>query len=399
MPLSGLKELTCKVSYHYEQRSERALIDDILVHSTGKNAFLSAARFLLHRVSFALFHSERQCWQRISNQVDPQQVRRFQNSEVQHRCDEYGQNFTEVRREQELDRLTDVRVDPAALFDSCYDSSEVVVGQDHIRDVFGNVSSGDAHSDTDIRRLDRRSIVDTVTSHSCYHVVSFPRSDDPYLVLRLYSCVYRISFDLLVKLFIGHVIECCTENCIVGTFNDAEIFADSNSCIELIAGDHDRSDACLKTLGYRVLDLRSYRVDHSDETDEDQVVLKSLARETLRSLMMSSDCEGKNSQSLARHFGIGSLDSACELVCHRLDAIACEHICAVSQDYVWRALGELYEFGFCDKLVEFCIHSSRSVHLIVPVNGRHHLTSGIERSLSDTWEFPDKIRFLQVLHR
>ena len=66
-----------------------------------------------------------------------------------------------------------------------------------------NIRSRDAHSDADIRTLDRRRIVDSVSCHRGDSAFPLPRIDNPHFMLRLNACVNSIFLDSPVKLLIA----------------------------------------------------------------------------------------------------------------------------------------------------------------------------------------------------
>ena len=72
----------------------------------------------------------------------------------------------------------------AALAHRRDDGGEVVVGQDHVGRLLGDVGAGDAHRDADVGRLQRRRVVDAVAGHRDDVAVGLQRVDDAQLVLR-----------------------------------------------------------------------------------------------------------------------------------------------------------------------------------------------------------------------
>jgi hypothetical protein len=80
-------------------------------------------------------------------------------------AEEHRQHLAGVRREQVPEELADVREDPAALSHGGDDRGEVVVGEDHVRRLLGDVGSRDPHRDADVRPLERRRVVHAVPGH------------------------------------------------------------------------------------------------------------------------------------------------------------------------------------------------------------------------------------------
>ena len=89
--------------------------------------------------------------------------------------------FDESRKRRNLRMLAKIA---AALADGADDRREVVVGEDHVRRLLGDVGAGDAHRDADVRRLQRGRVVDPVAGHRDDPPVRVERVDDPQLVLR-----------------------------------------------------------------------------------------------------------------------------------------------------------------------------------------------------------------------
>ena len=114
---------------------------------------------------------------------------RLEDIEAYESRDKYSCDFAHVRAEQELYRLADVVVNSSAFLDSGHNRREVIVGKHHIRNVFGDVRTCDAHSDTDIRGFYGGSVIYTVACHSCNVACCSPLVYDARLVLRLNSRV------------------------------------------------------------------------------------------------------------------------------------------------------------------------------------------------------------------
>jgi hypothetical protein len=68
------------------------------------------------------------------------------------------------------------------------DGRKIVVHQHQCGGFTCHVGTAPAHGNTDVRRLERRGIIDTVTGH-CYHLaVGFQRADDTQFLLRHSPC-------------------------------------------------------------------------------------------------------------------------------------------------------------------------------------------------------------------
>ena len=100
----------------------------------------------------------------------------------QHRAED-DENFSGVAGEQEVYEFADVGIDDPSLLDRRDDACIIVVGENHVRRLLGDIRPGDAHGDPDVRPLQGRSVVHAVTGHR-HDVISRLQSiDDSRLVL------------------------------------------------------------------------------------------------------------------------------------------------------------------------------------------------------------------------
>ena len=188
----------------------------------------------------------------------------------------YAYDLAEVGREQELNALADVVVDPSALRDRADDRCKVVVGKDHVGNVLCDVGSGDAHADTDVGVLYRGCVVDSVAGHCGDAAAGAPCVDDFHLMLRLNAGIYGIFRDKVFELLVAVLIYFGAGYRLRFILYDAEGLCDGNGGVLMVAGYHDRADACLHALGNGGGDLRTDRVYHSDKPDKGHVMLKRL---------------------------------------------------------------------------------------------------------------------------
>ena len=133
-------------------------------------------------------------------------MHRFQNRKADQGCEEDCKHLCQIGCQKELDRLTDICVNTAALFYCRYDGCKVIVCQYHIRYVLCNVRTCDTHSHADISALDGRSIIYTVARHRCNTALSLPCIDDTYLMLRLYAGINGVFLNICLKLFITDLV-------------------------------------------------------------------------------------------------------------------------------------------------------------------------------------------------
>jgi hypothetical protein len=93
--------------------------------------------------------------------------------------------------EEVAEELLDVVEDSPALAYRLHDGGEVVVSQNHIGRLLGDLGAGHPHGDPDVGRLQGRCVVDTVSSHRDDLPVGLEGVDDLQLVLWCHSGVDR----------------------------------------------------------------------------------------------------------------------------------------------------------------------------------------------------------------
>ena len=142
-----------------EQRAAKA--------ASRKEAFVPGTGRAAHETARVVrVHAQGQGRQGVGNQVDPQDVAGLRRAaKAQQDGGQHGNDFPEIRGEQEEDRFFDIFVNAAAFRDGLRDGGEIVVGQNQIGGVFGHVGSRDAHGDAHVGGLQRGSVVDTVAGH------------------------------------------------------------------------------------------------------------------------------------------------------------------------------------------------------------------------------------------
>ncbi len=160
-------------------------------------------------------------------------------------------------------------------------------------------------------------------------------------MFRLNAGVYRILGDNIDHLFIGILIQFMTFNGLCFIFDDAQILTDSNRSILVVTGNHDRLNAGAAALLDRIVDFRTARVDHSYETDEDQIVFEVFRFDGSRHLVILLISGAKNTQSLGSKFFILSDDFLFELLSHRDLALIGEIHRTLIQHDIQSTLGEL----------------------------------------------------------
>ena len=93
------------------------------------------------------------------------------------------------------------------MLDCLYDSCEVIVHKDHVGRVLGYVSTRDTHCDTDVGCLERHGVVNAVTCHGSDVTVFLKSVDDPYLMLRRYTCINACLLNDFEEFVVGDLVE------------------------------------------------------------------------------------------------------------------------------------------------------------------------------------------------
>src|SRR5262249_5607149 len=86
--------------------------------------------------------------------------------------------------EDEPDCLTEIIVDTSAKPNSLYNRPEIVAEQDDGRCLAGYIGAAPPHGDPNVRRLQRRGIVDAIAGHGDDLALRFQTVHDPKFLLR-----------------------------------------------------------------------------------------------------------------------------------------------------------------------------------------------------------------------
>ena len=139
---------------------------------------------MLHDIFAGGVDAQRDRGQRVGSEVDEQDVHRLDGhfGQPDAHGDEQDEDLGDVARHEELDDLLDIAVHPAPLADGIFDGGEIVVQQDNVGGVFGNVCTRNAHGNADIRLFEGGRIVDAVARHGGHFAAAFERLDDTELI-------------------------------------------------------------------------------------------------------------------------------------------------------------------------------------------------------------------------
>jgi len=109
--------------------------------------------------------------------------------------------------ELEGQEVLDVVEDGFALFNGVEDGGEVVVGQDHVGRLLGDVGAVHAHGDANVGLLERWRIVDPVSRHGDNIAAGLEGPDDFQLVVRVRSRKDGGVVHCSGKVLLGHGVD------------------------------------------------------------------------------------------------------------------------------------------------------------------------------------------------
>ena len=129
-------------------------------------------------------------------------MRRLQDSKAYKRSHKNGDNFCQIGTQKELNTFTNIVVDATAFLARGNNGGKVVVSEYHVRNAFGDISSGNAHTNAYISTFDGGRVINSIACHGSNHAFFTPHIHNAYLMLRLYACIYTKRFYLLLKVFV-----------------------------------------------------------------------------------------------------------------------------------------------------------------------------------------------------
>jgi len=243
----------------------------------GDESVVAGSWLLVHDIQIWWVEAESGGWKTVSDQVNPQELdwdKSLWNTESGGQED--ANNLTNVGTDQVSDELLHVVVDGSTLTNSGDNRSEVIVSENHIRGRLGNSGTG-THGNTDLGLLQSWRIVNTITSHSGDITVALEVSNNSGLVGWLDSGEEsRVQASLELLVLVQVVKLSAGEGFALGVLiivKDANSSADSDSGVLVITSDDNDSDTGGVTLLDGVVDLHSWWVEHTNNTEEGKVLL------------------------------------------------------------------------------------------------------------------------------
>ena len=178
------------------------------------------------------------------------------------------------------EKLADILEYRAAFFDGIHDARKIVVEQDHVGRLLGDIGAGNPHGDADMRGLQRRRVVGAVAGDRRDVTFAFQRLDDAQFVGGAHAReddVARVKRQSerhrreRAQLLAGNDRR-------LAVAQEADLGSDGLGGVRMVAGDHDHLHAGLMAGGHGARHLRPRRIAQADQPLKDQIVLQPLVR-------------------------------------------------------------------------------------------------------------------------
>lgn len=161
-----------------------------------------------HRPFRRRLGAKRESRQQVSTHIDRE---RLDDGQRQwHRKENVGKkrhHLGDVAGEYITDESADIGADGATLLDPGDDRCEVVVSQDDIGRGLGDFSAAQAHGHANIRRAQRRRVVDSVARHHHHFARCAEDADDSEFLFRVDAGDYRVLRKRFAEFPVGHPID------------------------------------------------------------------------------------------------------------------------------------------------------------------------------------------------
>jgi hypothetical protein len=212
-------------------------------------------------------------------------------------------------------KLLDVVKHSATFFNSVQDGGKVVISKNNVRGFLSNIRASLAHGNTNISTLERRRVVDTISSHSDKALATVESFNHTDLGLGSTASDYqgqqRQCIDLIVcKLVkvdsshdhsLGHV----GSDLGYSAGQNSDLKSDSTGSFWVVSSEHVNAYTSLVALANRGSRFRSRWVVETDKTTEDKILFKvttlqlSLILIDVPNICLAS--ESKNTETKSGH--------------------------------------------------------------------------------------------------
>ena len=292
-----------------------------------------------HHVAVRGIDAERYGGQGVRGEVDEQDVDGEDGIlPPEAECEEEGEDLRDIARDQELDHLLDVAVDPPAFADRLFDGGEIVVEEDHIRRVLGDVRARDAHRDADVRLFEGGAVVDAVPRHRGDFARAFEGLYYAQLVRGGHSCEHHRVAHGGIELLVGHTVQFRPRDDGVAGAEDVQLLGDGEGGDLVVSRDHNDADARLVAGVHGADDFAAGRIDHPRHSHEGHVELDVLVvRE--REGGESAHRKAQHAQCVPAHLLAERAYRGSVVGGHFAHAVVVEDVRAEGEHLVHRALG------------------------------------------------------------
>ena len=263
-----------------EQRERAAAHDerrdqDAPQHGPVEDRLARIARRVGKLVALRPFAGEEDVLDAVRHQIEPEELHRQQrHRQAERQREQEQQDLRGAGRHEHEHDLADVGVGHAAGADAGDDRGEVVVGDDDVGALLGDVGALAPHGDADMGVLEGGRVVDAVAGDGDEMAVALERPDDGQLLDRLHPRVdagrprQRVERRFPGGLRLRHLL---ARDDLRLREVDSRLPRDGARGPRVVAGDHDDLDAGLPAGRNRPGHLRPQRVLHAGETEEIEV--------------------------------------------------------------------------------------------------------------------------------
>mmetsp|Transcript_18189 Transcript_18189/g.63927 ORF Transcript_18189/g.63927 Transcript_18189/m.63927 type:complete len:865 (-) Transcript_18189:138-2732(-) len=369
-------------------------------HPAKHNRLRARPRALFQNGRLPRLHAECNGGRQVGDQNEKEDLkRRSHDGDARHDAKEDLQDLGDVHRHDEGHKFLNARVDGATLLHGCNDGAEVVVREDHVGSPLGHLSTLDAHGYSDVGLVQCRRIVHAVASHGRDLTLALQRLHDLKLVFRPRSSEDPHCGCQTVHLAMRQVVVVRAQAStihrrhvlVVFLLEYVHIACDRNRGLQVVASDHDDTDACTTSKQHRLRNTIPIRIDRSHHADKPHslpaclellicgdilVVLR------IRKLAHAVGGDGQDTKGLGRVLVNHFQDF---LLCHFghfLDGSVCHQLLGtVLHDEVGCTFADREELAPIDELhaTGAQLRPARDV-----ADGQHHLPRRRERHLEHT---------------
>ena len=252
-----------------------------------------------HRVFFRRIDSQSDCRQNVRPQIHAQNQHGCEwQRELEQNRGKNHKKFADVRRKNEPGEFFQIFVNSPPLLDRRDDRRERVVRQNHRCRLAGNFRPR-THRHADVGGFQCGSVVHSVACHRDNFAVFLQNLHDPHFLLRQRTRKNHFSIAIgknFVEFRIAHFFDLFSRQNRRPLPRDSEFSCDRTGSFAEISGDHENSHSRGTTFFDCRRNLPSRWIEHSGESDENQIFFRFFRRIHDFSVRDFSLCERQNSK-------------------------------------------------------------------------------------------------------